>query len=176
MRDFFLRTERTGFSTWQEGDLQLARSLWGDAQVTRFISASGVFSEQQIEDRLKTEMENQRRFGVSYWPVFDCATQDFIGCCGLRPYRLEEKVYELGFHLRSRYWGMGLGTEIARAAIGYAFDALGASDLFAGHNPNNLNSAKVLTKLGFHYTHDEFYAPTGLNHPSYRYRVDALKP
>jgi len=173
MREFFLRTARTGFSTWREDDLPLARSLWGDALVTRYISASGAFSEREIEERLKTEMENQRRFGVSYWPVFDAATLDFIGCCGLRPYRPEEKVYELGFHLRSRYWGMGLGTETARAVIGYAFDALNAADLFAGHNPNNLNSAKVLQKLGFHYTHGEFYAPTGLYHPSYRYRTHA---
>ena len=28
-------------------------------------------------------------------------------------------------------------------------------------------SSKVLHKLGFHYIGDEFYEPTGLNHPSY---------
>jgi [ribosomal protein S5]-alanine N-acetyltransferase len=26
---------------------------------------------------------------------------------------------------------------------------------------------QLLAKLGFHYTHDEFYPPTGLQHPSY---------
>ena len=39
--------------------------------------------------------------------------------------------------------------------------------LFAGHNPENTVSRHLLQKLGFRYTHDEFYAPTGLQHPSY---------
>ncbi len=42
-----------------------------------------------------------------------------------------------------------------------------ADALFAGHNPHNTESAKVLRKLGFHYIGDEFYEPTGLYHPSY---------
>ena len=49
----------------------------------------------------------------------------------------------------------------------YAFSTLGVKGLFAGHNPANEASRRVLEKLGFRYTHDEFYAPTGLNHPSY---------
>jgi hypothetical protein len=44
----------------------------------------------------------------------------------------------------------------------YAFDNLKATDIFAGHNPNNTNSKKILERLGFHYICDEYYAPTGL--------------
>jgi RimJ/RimL family protein N-acetyltransferase len=87
----------------------------------------------------------------------------------LRPYCLEDGVYEIGFHLRPDYWGKGLGTEAAKAVIDYAFTTLKANDLFAEHHPNNIGSMKLLEKLGFHHTHDEFYEPTGLNHPSYRY-------
>jgi len=46
---------------------------------------------------------------------------------------------------------------------------LDANGLFAGHNPNNTNSRKVLEKLGFTYVGDEFYEPTGLYHPSYKF-------
>jgi RimJ/RimL family protein N-acetyltransferase len=49
----------------------------------------------------------------------------------------------------------------------YAFRALGVKALFAGHNPGNTASRRVLEKLGFRYTHDAYYPPTGLNHPSY---------
>ena len=51
--------------------------------------------------------------------------------------------------------------------MGYAFNTLGVKGLFAGHNPGNAASRRVLEKLGFRYTHDEYYPPTGLNHPSY---------
>lgn len=39
--------------------------------------------------------------------------------------------------------------------------------LFAGHNPKNILSARLLKKLGFTYTHNEYYPPTELYHPSY---------
>ena len=51
-RDFFLATERIGFSEWREDDIELARLLWGEPAVTRFICANGKFSEDEIIDWL----------------------------------------------------------------------------------------------------------------------------
>ena len=64
-------------------------------------------------------------------------------------------------------WGQGYAIEAARGIIKYAFQVLGVEGLFAGHNPKNIASKNLLEKLGFQYTHDEFYKQTGLNHPSY---------
>lgn len=66
MRKFFLETERLVFSHWEEGDLPLARQLWGEAEVTRYICASGVFSPGEIEARLRTEIDNNKKYGVQY--------------------------------------------------------------------------------------------------------------
>lgn len=138
----------------------------GDARVTEHISSTGIFTLEQVKERLRTEIMNQKQYGVQYWPIFDKSFH-FLGCCGLRPCNTKEKIYELGFHLKSNCWGKGYGTEAAKAAIDFAYNKLHANGLFAGHNPRNIASAKVLGKLGFRYSHDEFYPPTGLNHPSY---------
>ena len=90
-----------------------------------------------------------------------------MGCCGLRPYKSGERAYELGFHLRKQYWGMGYATEGAAAVIRYAFHVVKAETLYAGHHPENAGSEKVLKKLGFRYVGTEFYEPTGLEHPLY---------
>lgn len=92
---------------------------------------------------------------------------DLVGCCGLRPYRIEDKTYEIGFHISSKFWRQGFAYEASREVILYAFNKLDCYRLFAGHNPENKGSNKLLLKLGFKYSHDEFYPPTGLNHPSY---------
>lgn len=167
MRAYFLKTDRLGFARWQEGDFDLALSLWGNPEVTKYISANGIFTEEQIQSRLNKEIDNDKLYGVQYWPIFHLETNEHIGCCGLRPYDLEKGIYELGFHLKSQYWGKGYAFEAASAAIRFAFENLKAANLFAGHNPNNAASKKLLEKLGFKYTHDEFYPPTGLKHPSY---------
>jgi RimJ/RimL family protein N-acetyltransferase len=163
---YFLRTPRLGFRTWTEADLDLALGLWGDAEVTRLIG--GAFSREKVQQRLAHEIANQATYGIQYWPMFLLINHDHAGCCGLRPYGSEPHVYELGFHLRRMYWGQGLAVEAGRAVIAYAFERRGAASLFAGHHPDNAASRRVLLKLGFRYTHDEFYPPTGLHHPSYR--------
>jgi len=166
MRSYFLRTSRLGFGTWSADDLGLAIELWGDAQVTRLIG--GPFSPQWIEDRLALEISNQGRYGYQYWPVFRLSDDDHVGCAGLRPVPGSKRVFELGFHLRAEHWGQGFATEAAWAVITYAFTTAAARALVAGHHPQNEASGRVLQRLGFRHTGDERYAPTGLDHPTYR--------
>lgn len=166
--DYFLQSARLGFRSWTEGDLPLAKALWGDPEVTRFIG--GPFSPEMVRSRLQAEIENQQRFGVQYWPVFLLDGDAHAGCAGLRPYRPEHQIYELGFHLHPAFWGQGLAQEAARTAIDYAFCKLGAEALFAGHHPANQASRRLLLKLGFLFTGEELYQPTGLLHPSYLLR------
>ncbi|HEV2687367.1 MAG TPA: GNAT family N-acetyltransferase, partial [Bryobacteraceae bacterium] len=108
---------------------------------------------------------------VQYWPIFVLADGGHAGCAGLRPYRLESLMYELGFHLRPPYWGLGFAEESARAVIRYAAEAIGAKTLFAGHHPSNDRSRRVLEKLGFQPIGVEFHPPTGLMHPSYHLSI-----
>ncbi len=164
---YFLRSPRLGFRTWRERDLDLARGLWGDPRVSALIDARGALSDEDVRQRLDDEIALAADDGVQYWPMFLLATGEHVGCCGLRPRDPSAGVYELGFHLRAEHWGSGFASEAAGAVIGYAFDVLGARSLFAGHNPRNDASRRVLEKLGFVHTHDEHYPPTGLMHPSY---------
>jgi ribosomal-protein-alanine N-acetyltransferase len=164
-RAYFLRSERLGFRQWTADDLPLALALWGNADVTRLIG--GPLAPDAVERRLRAEMATLAANRVQYWPIFVLDGDVFAGCAGLRPYRLEDRVYELGFHLLPSHWGRGLATEAASAVVAFAFGEIGAAALFAGHHPDNAVSRHVLEKLGFRFTHDEHYPPTGLNHPSY---------
>jgi RimJ/RimL family protein N-acetyltransferase len=162
---FFLQSDRLGFRPWEEADFPLAMALWGDPDVTRLIG--GPFTPAQVRERLAREIATMRAHAVQYWPIFLRATGEHVGCCGLRPYRPEEGILEIGVHLRKAFWGHGYAAEAARTVMRHAFDALRAPALFAGHNPANTASRRVLEALGFRYTHDEYYPPTGRDHPSY---------
>ncbi|MDC0669821.1 GNAT family N-acetyltransferase [Nannocystis radixulma] len=153
------------FRWWTADDLELARGLWGDPQVTAKI-AGEPFTPPQIAARLAAEIDQGRAHGLQYWPVFLRDDGAHVGCCGLRP--RAQGVHELGFHLRSTFWGRGLASEAARATVEFAFGPLAARGLFAGHHPDNTASRHVLLRLGFRHTHDEWYAATGAMHPSYR--------
>ncbi|HKM89700.1 MAG TPA: GNAT family N-acetyltransferase [Candidatus Acidoferrales bacterium] len=164
-RDYFLTGPRLGFSRWTPEDLRLALALWGDPEVARLIG--GPSSPEQIEEKLRQEIAWQAAQNIQYWPIFLLATDQHVGCAGLRPYQAAGPVHELGFHLRRAFWGNGLAEEAARAVIAFAFQTLNVASLFAGHHPENAASRHILQKLGFRYTHDDLYPPTGLLHPCY---------
>jgi RimJ/RimL family protein N-acetyltransferase len=166
---YFLTTRRLGFRTWRPDDLELALGVWNDPDVTRFIG--GPPGRAAVEERLAREIATQAAHGIQYWPIFLLAGGQHVGCCGLRPYRAENEMPELGVHIRPAYWRQGFALEAAQAVIKHAFEHRAARALFAGHNPANAASRALLVRLGFIYTHDELFPPTGLHHPSYR--IDA---
>jgi len=161
----FLKSTRLGFRLWTLGDLPFAQQLWGDIEVTRFFG--GPFSEEEIARRLEREIARMRAHGVQYWPIHLLSDNDYVGCCGLRPYRLEDGIPELGFHLRPKYWGQGLAREAAQTVIDFAFARIGAKALSAGHHPGNVNSKKVIEKLGFQYSHKEYFPSLQIEIPYY---------
>lgn len=164
---YFLTSARLGWRRWRRGDAGLAAQLWGDPKVTALIDARGALSERQVRARLAQELRTGRRCGVQYWPIFLLAGGEFVGCCGLRPYAVMQRTFEIGFHIRAAHWRRGYAIEAARTVIDHAFGELDAARLFAGHNPRNEASRRLLVRLGFCYSHDEYYPPTGLQHPSY---------
>jgi [ribosomal protein S5]-alanine N-acetyltransferase len=172
-RPYFLKSARLGFSQWSAEDLPLATALWGDPQVTRFFG--GPFSQEKIRERLAREINLMSSHNVQYWPIFLLPSGAHVGCAGLQPYKLDEKIYELGVHLLPVYWGQGFAVEASKAIIAFAFESLGARSLVAGHHPENDASRRVLKKLGFRYEGEQFYAPTGLMEPAYLLMLPATK-
>jgi RimJ/RimL family protein N-acetyltransferase len=65
--------------------LDLAISLWGDKKVTEYIG--GPFSKEEITERLKREIDNYKNYKIQYWPLYLKDNNNFIGGCGLRPYK-----------------------------------------------------------------------------------------
>jgi ribosomal-protein-alanine N-acetyltransferase len=170
---YFLKSPRLGFRRWSADDFPLAVALWGNAQVTRFFG--GPFSHEKIKEKLAREIALMSTHHIQYWPIFLLAGGAHVGCAGLQPYKLDEKIYELGVHLLPPYWGQGFAVEAAQTIIAFAFESLGAHGLFAGHHPENNASRSVLKKLGFQYTGEVFYPPTGLLEPAYLLTPPAAK-
>ena len=170
--NYFLISERLGFRHWHEEDLPLAMDLWTDAQVTG--TFGGPYPPEKVLARLEREIATQRDFGMQYWPIFLLADGRHVGVCGLRPWNVEEKVPELGYHLRPEFWGQRLAIEAGKAAIEFGFRQLHARAIFAGHHPDNAASRNVLLKLGFRYTGDEVFPETGILEPTYRLKPGSL--
>ncbi|MCD8029188.1 MAG: GNAT family N-acetyltransferase [Erysipelotrichaceae bacterium] len=169
--DYFMNSSRLGFSLWSDNDIELMISLYGQRDVSQFISANGVFTNNQIEHRLNNEINNYKQYHIQYYPLFSLIDHSFVGCCGLRPTN-ELNVYEIGFHIKKECRHQGFAAEAAKQVIHYAFTSLNATKIIAGHHPDNMASKALISNLGFKYIQDSYYEPTGLMHPTYAIRKD----
>lgn len=171
MHTYFLTSERIGFSKWQEEDLPLAKQLWQDSNVTKFIYADKTLSDEEVSERLTTELNNEKNYNIQYYPIFNLEDNEFIGCCGFRPFTAEGgDDLEMGFHLREKFWGKGYAFEASSIVLNHIHSLFPDKEIYAGHSPDNIASKKLLEKLGFVYFKDSFYPPTQRFHPSYRYK------
>jgi ribosomal-protein-alanine N-acetyltransferase len=162
-----LDTGRLFLRTWETDDFAFAKSLWGDPQVMTFLG--GPLSDEKISEKIQAEMACMEKHGVQYWPVFEKQTNQFVGCCGLRPWAYTPPAgHEMGFALVKAKWGRGYASEIARGVVNHAFETLHFPMLRAGHHPEHHNSKRILINLGFHFVDEAFYKPTGLMHPTYQ--------
>lgn len=72
-----------------------------------------------------------------------------IGCISL--YDISS-AREFGYWLGKAHWGRGLGTEAARAFLGFCFDGLGVDTIHSGAFIDNPTSLRLQEKLGFKRT------------------------
>jgi ribosomal-protein-alanine N-acetyltransferase len=71
-----------------------------------------------------------------------------IGGAGIRAANESFGSADMGYCLRHDAWGLGHGTEVARALIGFGFGTLGLHRIWATCDTENRASAAVLEKSG----------------------------
>ncbi len=92
---------------------------------------------------------DEARASNEAWPFAIEHEGALKGCVGLN--RESDGLLHLGYWVGKPHWGHGFASEAARAALAFAFDELGESEVKSGHYADNHASGRVMTKLGFRY-------------------------
>ena len=110
------------------------------------------FSEKEVENWIKWNIENYKKYNHGLWAVILKENNNFLGDCGITIQEIEnEKLPELGYHIKKEYWNKGFATEAAKACKNYAFDILKINTLYTYTTTNNIPSRKVAEKNGMKY-------------------------
>lgn len=87
------------------------------------------------------------------WAIYHKKDGKVIGSIGVHPdSKRDIEYYEgkaIGYVLSEEYWGQGLVVEAARELIQYCFNELGYKLLSVYHYDYNIQSKRVIEKLGF---------------------------
>lgn len=116
---------------------------------------------------LKSIMEKHASEGFCFLAASAKADGQFIGMIGIS--KIDEITrtaipgqpsVEIGWRIKSEYWGQGYASEAAKACRDYAWQTLQLSELVSFTAPQNTASRRVMEKIGMsHDTLSDFAHP-----------------
>lgn len=145
-------TERLRLSHLSETDASFIFELLTDPSFRENIGDRGVHEPSDaIAYILNGPTAMIAEFGYGLFRTALKSNDTPIGICGLlkRPTLAHADV---GFALLPRFWGQGYASEAARASLEYGRDAHGMKRILAITKPHNIDSQKVLEKIGMCFT------------------------
>jgi ribosomal-protein-alanine N-acetyltransferase len=145
------RTKRLVLRTFAEVDRERLIALAVDPVVMRYIGrpggGKGARNREEAEAMFERMLERGRTNSYSMWAVTERHHDALIGWCGMQDLPGSADV-EVGWILDSPYWGRGLATEAARAAISYGFERVALKAVVAVAMPENIRSTNVMRRVG----------------------------
>jgi RimJ/RimL family protein N-acetyltransferase len=143
-----LHTARLRLEPLSEAHLDGIHAMNADPEVMRYL---GGRPETRDETRAMIARVQARwaAWGYGWWALVDTASGTVIGAGGIQHLDFDPALpHEAGWRLRRDRWGMGLASEAAHAILGHAFDALAAPRVCATRHPGNLDSQRLMERLG----------------------------
>ena len=138
-----VRTERLLLRRFRDHDRESFAELNSDPSVMATIGSpmTRVQSDAFL-DRIEAGWD-ERGFGL--W----CVDLDgeCLGFTGLTVPWFRDGV-EVGWRIRSAYWGHGYAPEAGRAALAFGFEEVGLDEIISFTAVTNTNSRRVMEKLG----------------------------
>lgn len=143
-----IQTARLLLREWEPDDFDAYATMVADPAVMEFLSLTGSpMTRFAAWNSFAIFAGHWRLRGFGFFAVFERETGTFVGHVG--PWRPEGwPDLEVGWTLRSDYWGRGYATEAARAAITFAFEELRSLRVISLIAPGNARSIAVAERLG----------------------------
>lgn len=147
-----LETKRLLLRRQIPSDLDNLWALYSDPEITRHIPDAPRSREEAREELEWHRNGHPHDPQLGLWATIHKETGQFIGRCGLLPWRIDGRdEVEVAYTIARAWQGQGLGTEAAGAILKHGFEILGHPRLICLIDPDNIPSQKVAEKIGFKF-------------------------
>ena len=163
-----IQTPRLRLRRWTDEDFEPLVTMCADPRVMEF--STSTFSREETAamwGRIHSHFEHH---GFGPWAVE--VDGKFAGSMGLDWVRFETHFtpcVEIGYRLRTEFWGQGLATETAQAALRHGFERLGLREIVAFTVPANQRSRRVMEKIGLVFSEEFDHPLIAEGHPMRRH-------
>ena len=153
--DVILETSRLYLRQLTLADTHNMFELHRDPEVMTYMTLTPYATMQEAEEQLQRYVDEYDRVGFGRWAVIRKSDRAFIGLCGIRSLP-GHSAPDLGYRLKSQYWGSGYATEAAGSVLHFALNVLGHNRVVAVVMKDNIGSIRVLEKIGMQYVRTDW--------------------
>lgn len=146
-------TERMYLRPFTDSDVDALAAVFAKPEVWRFPYGRG-FTRDETRRFLDSQIQDWERFGFGCWVAEWTERNEIIGYVGLSvPQFLPEilPAVEVGWRFDPEYWGQGLASEGAHAALAEGFTTLGLQEICSLPQSLNPQSYKVCERIGMRF-------------------------
>ena len=149
---WYLETKRLKLRSIDRTEARNLYELNADPRVMEFLSPE-YDTLEEAEAILPEVVARNERYGnqLGLFAAIEKGSEEFIGTFILRPDRHapeDTKNLEIGYRLKQRWWGKGLGTEGSLALLERSLAQFGARRIYANAMPGNRASIRIMEKIG----------------------------
>ncbi len=145
-----IQTERLILRPFTEQDIDALYLMNSNPAMLKYIPTVPFTEREQAHELFhKVISQDYQQRGFGRWAVEHKADNKVIGFCGPK-FIPEYNEVEIGYRYFPEYWGKGIGTEAAQAAIS-VFPQFGITQIIALILEGNIGSEGVAKSIGMHW-------------------------
>jgi len=149
-----LQTPRLLLRRWREADVAPLAAINGDPEVMRWIGTGVTRDVEQTRASVAAFEREWEQTGTGLFAVEIRTTGELAGLTGLAVPRFLPEIMpaiEIAWRFGRSFWGQGLATEAAQAALEFGFVTRGLGRIVAIVQIGNAASERIMTKLGMRF-------------------------
>jgi RimJ/RimL family protein N-acetyltransferase len=155
-----LRTPRLSLRAWRESDREPFAAMNADPEVMRWFPSTQ--TREQSDAGVDRFDAHHAEHGYTAWAVEVVESErgpaPFVGFVGLvhpawePPFAHADPCIEVGWRLAPAWWGLGIATEAAGAALRFGLADLALPEVVSFTVRPNLPSQAVMQRIGMRYS------------------------
>lgn len=143
-------TERLILRQLEVADAEDLFQIYSGSEMMKYLGGGPSSLDNERQRLAEHIRDSYEVYGFGLWAIILRETGELIGRCGLLYSDINgRKEAELAYLVGRDWWGKGIASEAARAALNVAVEQHNFSRVVAVIHPDNAGSIGVAEKLGF---------------------------
>jgi uncharacterized protein YjbI with pentapeptide repeats/RimJ/RimL family protein N-acetyltransferase len=145
-----IETPQLVFMTFSLRHFRDLRRLADDPEAKRYLFWNTQFNDRQLKAMIHYWRTQQKKTGITRWPVYRKSDRAFLGMCGFSE-SPDAGGVEVSLGIMPEFRGDPIVKELYRAVLNHGFSKLGLERIFGLAQPDNVAIKRFESKFGFRF-------------------------